>query len=255
MKAYYMVKTLLRYPGGKSRAVKALIDYFPEGIELIVSPFLGGASLELALARKGVKVIGCDSFKELVIFWNEVLSNPKRLAEGVQKFLPLSKDEFYSLQKKMPRMKDNAKIAQVFYVLNRTSFSGSTLSGGMSPSHPRFNQASIDRLIKFSVDNFKVECRDFKDTLSKYPDEFLYLDPPYWTKQSLYGIKGSHHKGFDHKELATELSKRDNWILSYNNCPEVIEHYSEYEIVYPEWAYGMTKDKQSKEVLIINIKK
>lgn len=248
------IKTLLRYPGGKSRAVDELIGYFPEGLSLVVSPFLGGASLELALARKGVRVVGGDLFPELVCFWNAVLNNKTELAEKVKEYHPLSKERFYSLQKELPTIVDELEKAAVFYVINRSSFSGATLSGGMSPDHPRFTESSIQRILDFEIENFEVICSSFSDTMNEYPEAFLYLDPPYWTKQSLYGVKGNLHKGFNHVELAESLKKRDNWILSYNNCPEVLEAYKDYTIIYPKWAYGMTKDKSSKEVLILNIK-
>jgi len=52
--------------------------------------------------------------------------------------------------------------------------------------------------------------------------------------------------------LATILKGRDNWILSYNNCPEILKLYENYDILYPDWKYGMSSDKNSKEVLIIN---
>jgi DNA adenine methylase len=71
-------------------------------------------------------------------------------------------------------------------------------------------------------------------------------------KQTLYGNKGNAHKGFDHLDLANILKSRDNWILSYNNCPEILQLYSEYDILYPKWKYGMSQDKDSKEILIVN---
>ena len=43
-------------------------------------------------------------------------------------------------------------------------------------------------------------------------------------------------------------------MISYNPHPEILELYKDYEIVYPEWAYGMSSDKKSKEILILNVK-
>ena len=40
------VKTLLRYPGGKSKAID-LITPFVKDYDKIVSPFIGGGSLEI----------------------------------------------------------------------------------------------------------------------------------------------------------------------------------------------------------------
>jgi hypothetical protein len=43
-------------------------------------------------------------------------------------------------------------------------------------------------------------------------------------------------------------------VISYNPHPEIKELYKDYETVYPKWAYGMSTDKTSKEMLILNKK-
>ena len=50
------------------------------------------------------------------------------------------------------------------------------------------------------------------------------------------------------------MKQKNNWVLSYNPTPFILDLYKDYEIVYPEWAYGMSKDKNSKEILILNTK-
>ncbi len=80
----------------------------------------------------------------------------------------------------------------------------------------------------------------------------LYLDPPYLINQRLYGNKGDLHDGFDHKGLSEILEKRDNWILAYNDCEEIHGFYEDYTFYYPEWKYGMSNDKRSREVLIFS---
>ena len=86
----------------------------------------------------------------------------------------------------------------------------------------------------------------------KSKNDFLYLDPPYWIKNHLYGTNGDTHKNFDHYGLFEILDSRDKWLLSYNNCPEILELYNDYKILFPKWKYGMSTDKKSKEVLILS---
>ncbi len=71
-----MPKTPLRYPGGKSRAVKHILPLIPEDCEELCSPFLGGGSVELAVAARGTPVHAYDVFEPLVWFWNALLSDP-----------------------------------------------------------------------------------------------------------------------------------------------------------------------------------
>lgn len=251
-----MIKSPLRYPGGKSRAVSIISKYIPKDTTQLCSPFFGGGSLELACAQNGIRVHGYDSFGPLVDFWQFLLTNPKKLAVNVEKFLPLKKEKFYELQKIQLESKNKLERAAIFFVLNRTSFSGSTLSGGMASggphNNPRFTKSSIDKLRKFKIKNLTIQQADFKKSIPRHKNALLYLDPPYLIQSKLYGKKGDLHKNFDHAGLARILKKRNSWILSYNNSKEIHELYSDYIILYPDWKYGMSRNKSSREVLILS---
>ena len=217
------------------------------------SPFLGGGSVELACAARGIKVFGSDLFEPLVNFWNHLLADADILADVVEQYLPLPKHRFYELQKGYFKISDPLEQAAAFFALNRASFSGATLAGGMSPGHPRFTESAIQRLRDFYVEGLSVKHCDYREAISNSPDEFMYLDPPYIIESKLYGYKGDMHTDFDHEELARILRSRSNWILSYNDSEEVRLLYEGYEILTPQWVYGMARNKRSREVLIVNL--
>ena len=258
--------SILRYPGGKTRAAKLIADMVPETTENIVSPFFGGGSFEFHWARANPegRVIAADLFYPVANFWQQVKRNPAAVADAVKNYYPLSKDEFYALQQRHLHTTDPVIAAAQFYVLNRASFSGSTLSGGMSPGHARFNEASITRLRDFTMDNVDVDNNSIFTWLRRGPlrrkhvrqdNTVIYLDPPYWiNNDNLYGHKGSTHKQFDHKRLYALLNLLTEhgwtWILSYNNSDDVKKLYREYPYIEPQWAYGMSKDKSAKEIII-----
>ena len=259
-------KTLLRYPGGKSFAINAIVPYFPKNIDEMVSPFFGGGSIEINCALDGIRVWGYDIFEPVVHFWQHVLQKNKKLYEKVGQFpIPLPKEEFYKMQKEFKNLTDPLEIASQFYVLNRCSFSGTTLSGGMSPSQKNWNQRSIDRIKEFNLSNglfssndlLSVDLGDFSVSLERHQGIFAYLDPPYLLDNStLYGNRGSTHKDFDHLKLHEILSNRTTpWALSYNDHPELLELYKEYNIYKPEWRYAMKSKggcKESYEILVTN---
>ena len=199
----------------------------------------------------GMTVYAFDNFKPLVEFWQCLLKNPQKLANTVRKYHPLPKDKFYELQKTQSDFASKYERAAAFFVLNRSSFSGTTMTGGMSPGHPRFTMSSIERLKTFKAENLHVEQADFHESIPKAGGSLLYLDPPYLLNQKLYG-RGGMQAAFDHKGLAKLLHKYDNWVLSYNNCLEIRELYGGFEMHYPEWKYGMSNDKNSREVLIVS---
>lgn len=248
----YSTRSLLRYPGGKTRGVDFITQFFPKNLDKLLSPFLGGGSIELSVAAEGTTVFGYDAFTPLVEFWQCLLGQPDELADEVEKYFPLPKAKFYELQQTQTKFRKKIERAAVYYVLNRSSFSGSTLSGGMSPDHPRFTRTAIERLRSFHNPNIVIKKADYKISLAEHPFTFAYLDPPYLIKSSLYGKKGNAHKDFDHESLAMSLSKRDHWILSYNDCETIRSLYAGFHILTPNWKYGMSNDKTSKEVLIFS---
>ena len=243
-------KSPLRYPGGKSRAVKHILPFIPEGVE-ICSPFIGGGSIELALIERQQNVMGYDAFSPLVAFWQQAILSPKRLASQVAEWHPISRTDFYLMQKRVMGVDDQLLQAAMFFVINRASFSGITLSGGMSPEHPRFNQAAIDRLFSFTARQLWVECKDFHASIPLHESAFLYVDPPYAIQHmKLYGKKGDMHLDFDHAGLAVLLKERTDWLLSYNDCAYIRDLYDGYEIVDTQWSYGMNGSRKSNEILI-----
>lgn len=245
------VSSLLRYPGGKTRAVKHIKPLFPEITEL-ASPFFGGGSIEFSCISDGIKVYGADIFKPLVSFWQEAIENAEELASEVEEYFPCSKELFKEIQQEHVELDDRFFQAAQFYVLNRCSFSGTTASGGMSNNHPRFTESSISKLRSWKCFGLEIEHLSFEEFIPKHKDKFMYLDPPYLIENYLYGNKGDTHKNFDHLLLRELVDSLDNgWVLSYNDCQEVRDLYKDFEIRPLEWAYSMNASKKSSEIVII----
>tara|TARA_Y100001938_G_C8061448_1_gene417517 strand:+ start:857 stop:1669 length:813 start_codon:yes stop_codon:yes gene_type:complete len=270
------VKTPLRYPGGKSLAVETILEYVPKDCGELCSPFLGGGSVELALVEKGVKVHGYEGFAPIVWFWQALLKDPEKLANladsyrkektytyqgkklkrrGLPKevFVRLREEVRCALQKGHPF---NFDVAAKVYAINRSSFSGATFSGGFSEraSYARFTDSQLEYIKKFKAPNLTVKHADFKKSMKNH-DCLFYLDPPYFlgdARSKLYGDVGDMHKFFPHLALYSELKKKKNWILSYNNCDEIRHLYRDYEIHDASWTYCMT-NRESSEIIITNL--
>ena len=95
----------LRYPGGKSRAVSKIVDKYiipniPES-KKVCSPFFGGGSIEIDLAKRGFRVYGYDAFLPLVDFWQVLLKNPNKLANATEKKLRVSRKKFEQIQENL----------------------------------------------------------------------------------------------------------------------------------------------------------
>ena len=196
-----MILSPLRYPGGKTRAVKHILPLIPKGLDELCSPFFGGGSIEIAYAKDNpdCKVQGYDVFEPIVWFWEALLENPELLAEEADKLRVLDadfilnekevrglpKEAFLSLRKELSETLGDNKFsfenAAKVYAINRSSFSGATFSGGYSKraAYARFTDSSIKRVKDFKVPNLSVKLGDYKDSIIRHPNAFLYCDPPY----------------------------------------------------------------------------
>ena len=90
------MRTPIRYAGGKSRAYDFISSYIPfwPRPKRIISPFVGGGSLEVRWAHEmGIEIKGFDVFSILVNYWKHQLDNPKVLYD-ILKGLEPSKEQY-----------------------------------------------------------------------------------------------------------------------------------------------------------------
>ena len=251
----------LRYPGGKTRARKKLDEIFndnfnPTNFNVIASPFIGGGSFEFYMQGKyNYNIIANDLFTPLCTFWSCLKHNKNDLVVKSQQYLNPSKEDFNHYKNTINDGSDIDRAAK-YFVLNRSSFSGATLSGGYSKQAAmnRFTQSSITRLSKVNLSNMEIYNLDFEDFLNQLNGtEFIFLDPPYHISSNLYGKNGDLHEDFDHERLHRVISTKSNWIMTYNNDEYIKNLYSDYTIIETSWSYGMNKSKKSSEIIIVNV--
>ena len=255
----------LRYPGGKTRACKVidkvLLEHFDmTTFDTIVSPFFGGGSFEFYLQNKyGLQLIVNDKFTPLYHFWKQVKLDKKTLCEELKKITSVSKEDFAAFRNTIMGLTDNILQQSIqYFVINRCSFSGSTLSGGFSEeaSRKRFTPSSIKRIEQLDFDRIEIHNCDFYDFINQQAtsNTLMFLDPPYYLekKSKLYGNNGDMHESFDHQKLFDLLQTKKQWILTYNNCDHIKNMYKDYAILEVNWSYGMNTTKKSSEIIIIS---
>jgi len=265
------MKTPLRYAGGKSKAIK-IITPFVSDIDKIVSPFIGGGSLEVHWASMGKEVIGYDLFDTLVNFWNVLLHNNSELVNKLKEINPTSeeynriKEILMKWDKTQNMLKDwktehykrddviyldDITAAAYYYFNHNTSYGPGYLGWGSSVylKSNKWNDM-IEKISKFKLPTLSVKQNSFEDVLPLHKNDFLYLDPPYYLEKDsdnkmftgIYPMRNIpiHHNGFNH-ELLRDLLKSHNggFVLSYNNCETIREYYEEFELHYPTWSYSM----------------
>jgi len=271
-------KSPLRYPGGKTRACKVLNkelqkhfgDELHQKYTTLISPFFGGGSFEFYLQHAyGFTIIANDKFAPLANFWRMCREQNKKLCEELYTYVgKITKEDFKKYRDVIMEENDSLQQAVMYFIINRCSFSGATLSGGFSQdaSKKRFTTSSVDRIKNLDLSTFTIINQDFEDFINENNglSSLMFLDPPYYLekKSKLYGKKGDMHEHFDHQKLFACLSKRKNWMMTYNNCDYIKNLYKDFKIIETNWSYGMcnvkkksdtTKKKQkpSSEIIII----
>ena len=247
----------LRYAGGKTLAVGLIIEHIPDSITRIVSPFLGGGSVEVACARKlDLPVIGYEIFDILVNYWQVQLSNPEALYERLRQFEP-SRDGFREVKERLKKhwkgeeQLDKYDLAAYYYFNSNTSY-GPHFLGWPSSVYLQKDryQKMIQKVRDFKVNNMQVECSSFEKVIPAYPDDFLYCDPPYYldgdskTFVGMYPHRNFpiHHNGFKHEKLRDLLIEhKGGFILSYNDCSTIRDWYKGFNMIAPSWQYTFSQ--------------
>ena len=271
------LKTPLRYPGGKSRAIKNIVPLLKtEGIKEYREPFLGGGSIAVDICRNNpdIYIWVNDSYRNLCIFWSILRDRGEDLVDKLQKIkqdnssVEKSKTLFYEAKEAILDLNvDEFDIAVWFYIINKCSFSGLTESSAFSASASQtsFSVNCISNLIHFSklIKNWRITNLDYNSLLTVANDEVLiYLDPPYAIKDNLYGKGGKIHKAFNHQEFIERMNRTNaKCVISYNNSNEIINSFyssiwnvSDFDHGYSMLSVGdyRKNQKERKELLLSN---
>ncbi len=275
------LKTPLRYPGGKSRAVTKLLQYLPDlsQVKEFREPFLGGGSVALEITKRypNIEIWVNDLYEPLYNFWCELQHNGKDLQERLLELKNEYPDPPEGVQKyAAKKLFDDAKFllndenqpafdrAAYFYVVNKCSFSGLTESSSFSKqaSVQNFSASGIGRLEEYSelIQDWTITNLSYERMLSDEKNVFTYLDPPYDIKDNLYGKKGAMHKSFDHDEFANWCDQFTSpMLISYNSDQIVKNRFKEWSVGEFAHTYTMrsvgcynTDQAERKELVLTN---
>ena len=274
------LKTPLRYPGGKSKAIKTLSQWYPKNISEYREPFIGGGSIAIDITKSNpdIPVWINDLYVPLYNFWvqlrdrGEELSERVReekqntLDEGDKEKVTASAKELFNKYKEEIDTYDDFEKAVAFFIMNKCSFSGLTENSTFSQtaSNSNFSLVGADKLKEFSklIQHWKITNLDYSKVMNEEgPDNtFVFLDPPYDIKDFLYGKNREIHKSFDHDRFAQEISKcKSKFMITYNLNDRLCELYKNYNLKEWKLRYSMahrgdkgTTENIKTELLVTN---
>ncbi|MBT9523417.1 MAG: DNA adenine methylase [Dechloromonas sp.] len=238
----------LRYPGGKGRLgpwIAELLRHNRISGGWYVEPYAGGAGAAIYLLTQGYvdHIVINDLDPAVYAFWWAVLNDTEHFLSLLAE-TPVTMDHWYR-QKEVhadPDSFSQTEIGFATFFLNRTNRSGilkGGVIGGKNQDGPylldaRFNKANLAERIKSVsslADHITLSNEDALALLADIEGDLpsrslIYLDPPYFQKGSQ--LYRNHYRPEDHKQIANYVQElKTPWIVTYDNCPEIHELYSD----------------------------
>lgn len=255
--------SFFRYPGGKSKLKKEIISKINISADLEYrEPFFGGGSIGCEIIDKHLtnKIWINDKDFGISCLWTATIQYPNLLKSLVKNFIPSIEkfDEFKNIltSSEQPKLYSEFEISNYGFMklaIHQISYSGlGTMSGGPLGGRKSDNvRGANTNIIKYPIDcrwspdhiykkidklhkqfssvsvrlNKCTNC-DFVDVIcDNKHDAIIYLDPPYYKKGNDLYQHGFNEQ--DHIRLSRALQNtKHQWVLSYDDCPEVRKIYN-----------------------------
>ena len=264
-----VAKPILKWAGGKTQMLGALMPRVPKTYGRYIEPFFGGGALFFSL--KPENAIIADSNPELINMYLQVAHHVDDVIECLQKYENTS-EMFYEVRSLDWQTLPKAEAAARTIYLNKTCFNGLyrvNRSGQFNTPFGKYKNPKICdidalRLASEALRKADILCGDYILVLEHYaqPGDFVFLDPPYLPISENSDFKRYTKEQFyedDHVELAKmidTLHERGCYvILTNSNHPLVHQLYEQYkiEVIQTKRHISCHGDTRKGEDVIVTI--
>lgn len=262
----------IKWVGGKRSIITELTSRLPATFNDYYEPFLGGGALFFELHERLNNAYLSDTNIDLLIAYQAVKLDPKKLIELLEEHAKKHSDEYYYTVRAQQELKDPVEIAARFIYLNKTCFNGLyrvnskgefNVPVGSYKNPGIVTEANI-LACNTALKSADIKLCDYKNIKPKSGD-FVYFDPPYHPTSDTASFTAYSKDGFTEKDQA---DLRDLYIrldkagvkvmLSNSNTPFIQKLYKGFniDIVYAPRYVNCKPNKRNavEEVLITNYK-
>lgn len=283
-----MIRSLVKWPGGKGRVIPDLLQHLPKA-DCLIEPFVGGASVFLNTEYRRY-VLGdinpdlINLYRQITHWPDEVIDYARYLfkAYGDKDGYKWVRDDFndrardcmapHNMFENGPDVGKVVRAAQFLY-LNRHGYNGVVrynrqggynVPFGKHKSPPYFPEEQI-RLFSEKANDTKAIflCCSFKSTIKVMtsPDTVIYCDPPYLPESETANFTQYHSTPFGKKEhrqlVAALLAANHEWgapvVISNSDTPETREIYQPFNLheISVQRSVSTDKDNRNKAKEVI----
>lgn len=252
-----MIKSPLKWAGGKARVMPLLLELLPKA-DCLIEPFVGSGTVFMNTDYR--RYVLCDSNRPLINFFRVLASDTERLIETARRMFidGNNKERYYKRKELFNSMQwaDTAKAdtallyAALFLYLNRHTYNGlyrvnlkgefnSPFGKFAAPYFPtdemrRFAEKANDTKAIFMHSDFRLSIRA---VVYASDDAVIYCDPPYIPASATANFT-AYGKPFtldDHRSLVTNLLNAHRQfgtraVISNSDTPETREIYSAFNL-------------------------
>lgn len=264
-------RSFLRWAGSKKKLIPELKEYWGDGYDRYLEPFMGSAKLFFSLSPD--KAVLSDTNKALIETYLQIKKNPYPVYK-ILKTLKVSEKDYYIIRALDPnKMGVNQKVARFIY-LNKLCFNGlyrTNASGNFNVPYSGENNFNADveyeilKKVSQSLSTTKIVCGDFETVIKKNvrAGDFVYLDPPYAVEnRNIFTQYGPQTFGLNDllrlKLLLKHINDKNAYFLfSYAYCKEAIHLFDEWSMKKKFTQRNISGfsnyRRKAAEVLITNI--
>lgn len=262
----------LRYPGGKGRLaafMKIIIEKTGHVGGTYIEPFAGGAGIAIDLLLNDVvsEIVINDLDKGIYSFWRAILTETDQFINDINNAsLNIAEWEYQHEIYLTQQKRYSYELGFATFYLNRTNRSGiikGGIIGGKEQSgkwtmNVRFHKEHlIERIQDIAARKRQIHLynKDINSFLLNYAPKYsdnalIYFDPPYYEKGRELYMNFLQHE--DHVRIKSTIERLDkvDWIITYDDCPEILELYHGHTCKRMNWSYSAAAKRKVNEIVI-----
>lgn len=178
-------KPVVKWAGGKQALLPQLLAHFPSEFGTYYEPFLGGASVALAVGAERARL--SDANEWLIDTYRAIQGDWRAVAE-VLEGLPNTKEDFLAIRAMPHAELPLARRAAHFVYLNKTCFRGLfrvNRAGRFNVPYGAYQRRYFDpanwAAVSRALRGAELRCASYAEALEDAgAGDFVYFDPPYW---------------------------------------------------------------------------
>lgn len=252
-----MIKSPIKWAGGKARVMPQLLDHLPKA-DCLIEPFVGGGTVFMNTEYR--RYVLCDSNLNLINFFRQLTDRPEDTIAACREVFSggNTAEEFYQRRAEFNALGEKADsdpdaamlLAALFLYLNRHGYNGLyrvNLKGELNvpygkfaePYFPEkemrlFAEKANDTKAIFMHSDFRLSIRS---VVYASDDAVIYCDPPYIpaSETANFTAYGKPFTLDDHRSLVANLLNANRQfgtrvVISNSDTPETREIYSAFNL-------------------------